>query len=793
MLGTRRAHPVFALALALAAMTLPLARSASPSTSDAASCVVLDEHPEQVVSGTIRDPANAPVAAATLRVSCGARVVRATTDASGRFSLRLAPGRYDVAIEAPTFAPLRDVVTVEVVSETSLDFQLIAESAVREELTVTGLRAPLPRASRGGTKTSTPLAETPQAITVVPEARIRDTGAQGVQDALNYAAGVRSDAFGLDSRTDSVLVRGSYPDEYVDGMRQLFNYYTSTTRVDPYQLERIEVLRGPSSMLYGQGTTAGIVNLVTKRPLAEEEREVILRFGSFERRQVQADLTGPVTEDGAWLYRVVAVAREADTQVDFVDDDRLLVAPSLTWQPTADTTVTLQLHWQRDRSGSTLQFFPWSGSVTSNRNGDIPTERFIGEPGFDRYDSDRETASWTVEHRLGDAWSLRHGARYVRNEVDYRSLYSDSFSNPGDSYIDAEQRRLGRYAFLANPKVRMWTTDQNVEGTFLTGAIEHRVIAGVDALRFRQESRSAFDFPEELGGGVPSIDVFAPVYTGYTPPALADEPETTQSQLGAYAQNQMKIGRRVIVVAGLRHDRVKSEQAGADTERSRATTGRLGVMLLARGGLSPYASYSESFTPVAGTNVFGDRFDPLKGEQIELGIKFEPASRALSITAAAFELREENRLVSDPGTPLNQIQAGKTETSGVELEVEGRVAPRLEVSAHYNYLDNDDQLDGVPPHQAAVWATRQFSLAGLGGFAAGLGVRGFDAFRDGSAPRTPSVTLVDAMLAYETATWSVTINASNLADERYVSTCLPRGDCFFGARRTVSVALGYDF
>lgn len=197
--------------------------------------------------------------------------------------------------------------------------------------------------SATATKTDTPLAETPQSVTVITRERVEDQGATSLQDALNYAAGVRSDAYGLDSRSDNVRVRGGYPTEYRDGLRrQVGGYYTSTTRIEPYSLERIEVLRGPAAMLYGQGSTAGVVNSVSKRPQAEAQREVGVQFGNYGRKQLQADLTGPLTRDGDWLYRVVALGRDSDTQVDYVPDDRSLLAPSLTWKPNAMTSLTLQ-------------------------------------------------------------------------------------------------------------------------------------------------------------------------------------------------------------------------------------------------------------------------------------------------------------------------------------------------------------------------------------------------------------------------------------------------------------------
>lgn len=648
------------------------------------------------------------------------------------------------------------------------------------------------------TKTDTPLAETPQSITVVTRERIEDMGATNTQDALNYAAGVRSDAYGVDSRSDSYIIRGSFPDEYRDGLRRHFGFYTSTARTDPYTLERIEVLRGPAAMLYGQGSTAGVVNFVSKRPQAQAYREVGVQIGSFNRKQLQADLTGPLTADGQWLYRLVAVGRESDTQVDHVPDDRRLLAPSLTWRPNAATSLTLQAHWQQDRSGSTLQFFPWSGSITPNPNGRIPTSRFIGEPGFDRYDTDRTELGWLFEHRFNEAWTVRQNLRTTRNEVVYRSLYADAFSNPGNSYIDPAQRVLDRFAWSADTRVRMLAADQHVNGKFTTGAVGHDLLVGLDLLRFRQSTATAFDWSVNQGGGVQPIDVFAPVYTGYTPGPLVPGADTTQRQMGLYLQDQMKIGQRWIVVAGLRHDRAVSGAEGSPDERSSATSKRLGLMHLMDSGWSPYVSYSESFTPVAGTNLAGQRFRPIQGKQWEAGVKYQPTGGDMSFTASVYDLQEQGRLAADPTNPLNQVQAGESRAKGLELEWVGRAGAAFEYSAHYNLIrydvtEADSHLDTVPEHQAAAWGKYRFRIGSLNGFSVGAGLRFFSAFTDKGGPRVPAVTLADAMLAWEDARWRLALNVQNLTDKVYASTCLGRGDCFYGGRRTVTATLTHRF
>lgn len=678
----------------------------------------------------------------------------------------------------------------------------VAEKTFEESVDVT---APAPgyAAERAATatKSSVPLLETPHAVTVVTHERLTDLQPAGLQDALDYAAGVRSDAYGLDARTDSVLVRGASPDKYLDGLRQHFNYYTSTTRTDPYLLERIEVLRGPSSMLYGQGSIAGIVNQVTKHPLSVETREVDVQVGSFDRRQVRADLTGPITEEGNWLYRVVALARESGTQVDHVPDDRYLLAPSLTWRPGTGTEWTFQLRWQQDETGSTTQFFPWSGTVSPNPNGQITTETFIGDPNFERYDSENLSIGWQLQHHLSDRWTVRQNLRWSQNEVIYQSIYADSFSNPGDVFLGEEQRLMNRYGYVSTTDVNILTLDQHLEGSFEALGMTHQVLVGLDAVRFDQDAATAFDFSTLLGGGVPPIDVYDPIYVPYTAPDTTALPSSKLEQVGFYLQDHIEIGDHWRILAGLRHDRTTDELEGsrneaATSENSDATTGRLGILYVA-GGWSPYLSYSESFTPVAGTNFYGERYEPRYGEQVEAGIKYQPKGRALRVSFAAYELRETNRLSTDPQNPLNSIQAGETETTGVELEAVGNVGRHLDVSGHYNYLDLDEQLTALPEHQAGLWLRRSFDLDSLGKLSIGVGARYFSSFQDGSVdsgvPEVPELTLFDALLSWNFADWRVSLNVRNLEDETYVSTCLSRGDCFYGARRTAILTTGTRF
>ena len=646
---------------------------------------------------------------------------------------------------------------------------------------VKGFRA---KNAMSGTKTDTPIRETPQSITVVTRDQIVETGAINVQDALNYAAGVRSDAYGLDTRTDSARIRGADPVSYLDGLRSSFNWYTSQFRADPYMLERIEVLRGPAGMLFGQGGTGGIVNLVSKRPQAEASREIGVQIGSHDRKQVQADLTGALTQDGEWLYRIIGVGRQSDTQVDYVEDDRALLAPSLTWRPTANTSLTLQALVQRDRTGSSSQFLPWSAHIATsvpNPNGPVPTSRFIGEPSWDRYDTDRESFGWQLEHRLDDAWKLRQNARYAQNEVTYRSQYANYYSSPAFS-PDPAQREIGRFAYANDQKVKIAQLDQNVEGHLKTGSVSHVVLGGLDYIRSDSTGRSGF-----LSAAAP-IDVYAPVYGNVLEPVMGDVPKEVIRQTGLYAQDQLTWG-RWIGIAGLRYDSSTKSVAGSPDEDADALTKRFGVMYEVIDGLRPFISYSESFTPQS--NMYGISIDPLKGKQWEVGVKYEPANAGYMVAATVYDLRESGRVTGTTATDLRQLD--DTKNKGYELEARGRVTNALDMIASYTYTHVDDELEAVPARQASVWSTYRFAAAGIPGFSAGAGVRFLSRFHDGVAPEVPSVTLFDAMVAWDSDAWRVALNVNNVADRTYVSTCLGRGDCWWGARRNAVATVSYKF
>ncbi|MES0873780.1 TonB-dependent siderophore receptor [Sinimarinibacterium thermocellulolyticum] len=633
------------------------------------------------------------------------------------------------------------------------------------------------------TKTGTPILETPASVSVITAEALRDRGALTLQDALRYSAGIMSDAYGLDNRTDSAILRGTEFQSVVDGMRDQFNYY-NTTRPDVYAFERIEILRGPASVLYGQGPSAGIVALVSKRPRAEAAHELIAEYGRFDRRRINVDSTGPIDGDGEWRYRTVGVLQRSDSQVDYAFYDREMLSPSLSWVPTDRFTWTLLTHYQRDDSRNAISFLPHSGTLLDNPNGRIPVSRFTSEPDFDRFEATRHAASSFIDWQIADTWSLHQSLRFAVNDNPYYTLYPDVFSNPQDPFLDDTRRTVARFVYAELRDQRDWTADHRAVARFATGAVAHQLLVGVDHAysRFTRRSGSAYlDAP---------FDLFDPAYgTPVEMPELSDPFTTRARYTGVYAQNQMRIG-NWIALGGLRHDRSGVEPQGGEEARENETTGRAGLMYETDFGLAPYLSYATSFQPNTDVDPdSGEVFDPLAGKQIEIGLKYQPDGGDTLLTLTWFDLTEENRVFYDLASFVPSVS--DVDSRGVEFEGITRLGD-LDLTASYTYIDiaKRRQYFAVQPrHLASLWATYDWR-----GLKIGAGTRYLGSTTDdGGTLRLPAVLLFDAMLAYDVERWRVAVNATNIEDQTYVTSCLARGDCFYGNRGNVVGSVGYRF
>ncbi|WP_182912018.1 TonB-dependent siderophore receptor [Sphingomonas cavernae] len=679
-----------------------------------------------------------------------------------------------------------------------------------------------------GTKTDTPLIETPQSISVITVDRFEAMGALNLQDTLRYSAGVRTEAYGLDTRGDYGFIRGTEAPIYQDGLRRTFGYRAGS-KPEIFSLSRVEVLRGPSSMLYGQGSTGGILNIVTKRPEFETHGELFGSYGTFDRKELGFDLTGPIAGDQL-AGRVIGVWRDSDSQTDFVREKRRMLGASLSWQMGEDTNLTLLGLVQDDDSGWTGQFLPFTGTLFDAPNGRLPWGRQLGEPSTDKVDLNTEWIAANFSHQFSHVVEFRQNFRYEWFRSDQYLHYADSYTNPVDPYLDAADpylniwfpdyaargsgRVLNRYSFGEVFRSETLSSDSQLQFDFTTGNFTHKVLAGVDYARNNNRTTStggysglSFDIDGmPLLGLAPSttpVDAYAPVYGNIVDTPFFDGERNIQQQLGVYLQSQTRAFDKAIVVLGIRRDRAEDRTVGGDKLVHKATTKRAGLMIELGDGFVPYLSYSESFLPIAGRDFTGNPFKPQRGVQYELGIKWQPDPTTF-VTLAAYDLKDENRLQTDPTNPLNSVQTGVIKTQGFEIEASKTIADDFDVIATYSYTrakdrsNGDLQVESVPKHLASIWGMKSLPLGDEVVLQLGAGVRYVDESISesqvgGFVVTSPDYVLADALIGVGRGPWTLTVNATNLFDKKYYTTCLGRGDCFLGLRRTVNATLGFSF
>ncbi len=681
-----------------------------------------------------------------------------------------------------------------------------------EVITIKSQRGLISYVSASGAKSDTPIIETPLSVSVLTAERIADLGALTVQDALGYVSGLYNGPYGLDTRGDWSIIRGVSPVQYLDGLKSLFGYYNNV-RTEPFGLSQIEILKGPSSVLYGQGSIGGIVNLVSKKPEASFGGQLWAQLGNHARKQLAADVTGALNADASLQGRLIGLWRDSDTQTDFVPDNSKALAPSFSWQASADTKLTVLGNWQQKEAGSSTQFFPHQGTILPNEFGQIPSSRFVSEPGFDRYDTEQQAVTAIAEHQLSEDWALRVASRYSDSHADYDTMYG------WPPKLQPDNRTLQRVVYLSNADARAITSDAQLHGELLTGQVEHKLVVGFDYQNAYTDNDSFY------GAGGP-LDLYNPVYGQVsnlpTDADAVDYAATKVYQSGLYLQDNMKIADQWLVSAALRRDKAVSRTERASAETQYATTGRLGLMYLLDGGISPYLSYSESFEPLLGTDAFGKAFVPQTGKQWEAGVKYQPAGSEHLLTAAVYQIKEQNRTttlaadqLNDEGLidPKGQIQQGEITAKGLELEAQ-LAWQQLDIYASYAYTDAEVSrsntlgeagatLPALPEQQASIWAT--WRLAAIDGLKLGGGVRYVGNTSDGSAyvalngvvlnnPLiTPSYTLLDLMAGYEYGPYDVSLQVQNLTDKTVITSCLQRGDCFYGQRRAITANLRYNF
>lgn len=714
-----------------------------------------------------------------------------------------------------------------------------------EAVMVTGVRY---KAASSGTKTDTPLIETPQTITVIDNAELTRRNALSINQALGYVAGVSTNQRGgMVTRYDQMNLRGFTPGVYLDGMRLLAGPY-SMPQIDFHRIDRVDVVKGPASVLYGNSTPGGLVNLTSKLPEPEAGGRVEAALGNFDLLRGAIDINQPLDADGRVLFRVIGGGERSDGFVRLTENERHYVSPMATFLLAPTTSLTLVAAYQRDPKGAGYSGVPAFGSVLRNPFGELARDINTGDPGYEKFDRKQRSMAALFRHDLSEAVSLQSNWRFQATKLSYRQLYVAGFPTTGAGVNrNTDFSTIIRGGGGADEDYEAFTGDNHLSASFMTAGLAHTLLAGVDYQKITGENFQQFNTGVTANPvtSIPNLSLFTPVYGGTLPSFALTQVNTdsTREQTGVYLQDQVEIGALQLIASGRYdwYDQTSLNKVSnvTTTLSQKAFTARLGALYAFESGFAPFASYSESFEPQTGAAYDGTPFDPVTGRQYEVGVKYQPPGANALFTLSAYDLRRQKVPVGDPragtgGIPSTaQIQIGEVTIRGVELEGRGEVRPGFNVAAAVTYTDAEitkgapasgitPTTTGTRPLATPKWMASTFlsydlgrnaRVAGLwGGLTLGGGVR-YVAGSDGTTTyavvngasvftrfHTGDFVLVDALASYDLGRlappmsgFSLAVNAANLLDKRHVTACPFNNSCYFGAARTVAATLRYSW
>ncbi len=659
-----------------------------------------------------------------------------------------------------------------------------------------------------GTKTDTPIVEIPQTVNVVTARQIDMTGATDLNQALRYLPGFGS--YGSDNRSDLyAALRGFRPTLFIDGLQAPNTAAIADWRIDPYMVDSITILRGPTSVLYGAGDPGAIIDARTKLADGERVREAGVEIGSDARKETILDVGDKLDEGGKYAYRFVGVASDGHALSGPNADQRVALAPSFRWRPDADTSLTVTATYLRDRSDVSHNFLPAWGTVLPNPNGQLAHDVYTGDPGFNQNSKKQWSIGYAFTRNVDSIWTLRQNVRWMHLSLDDASLF-------GAGLARGSTTNITRFAGLFQMNYSRFDIDNNAEARFGTGALEHTVLLGLQYAR--QTSTDS-----EWVALAPSLNLYSPLYTPVTnaifaSPALLGHPDryTAMNTVGAYVQDQIEWNRWTLTLGG-REDWVAMHQDDrefdtASAQHVSAFSGRVGLTYRGDYGLSPYIGYSTSFDPIIGVRMFDGALPrPTRGRQIEAGLRWQPFGKNLMLSAAAYQINQTNVVTPAPAsldpTGMSSVQTGEVRSRGLELSAVGNVTREFSVVASYVYQDvknvqaNDASLNHWPvdvprPRQmASLWADWTWHTGMLAGFGVGGGIR-YQSASAGALDNSltvPSYTLYDAALRYDARAWHLSLNVLNLFDRRFISGCQSYSVCAFGNERAVLASAKYDW
>ena len=686
------------------------------------------------------------------------------------------------------------------------------------------------RQSATATKTDTPIQKVPQSISVVTAEEMALHQPKSVKEALSYTPGVAVGTRGASNTYDYLIIRGFAADgqsqnNYLNGLKMQGNFYNDAV-IDPYMLERAEVMRGPVSVLYGKSNPGGLLNMVSKRPTTEPLKEVQFKMGTDSLFQTGFDFSDALDDDGVYSYRLTGLARSANAQQQGAEEQRYAIAPSFTWRPDDKTNFTFLSYFQNEPETGYYGWLPKEGTVSKLPNGSrLPTDFNEGADN-NTYSRNEKMVGYSFDHEFNDTFTVRQNLRYAQNKVSQKSVYGygmcsdplytkDPANSPCASIPQSDwDHTLTRQYVDDNEKLQNFSVDTQLQSTFATGSLDHTLLTGVDYMRMRNDINSWFGWAGSVApSDIYNLDRSDFDFGSHPGPGAAYRVLNKQEQTGLYAQDQMQWD-KVLVTLGGRYDWAKQDSLNRvsgvlDSRDDRQFTWRGGVNYLFDNGVTPYFSYSESFEPNSQVGESGNIFAPSKGKQYEAGVKYVPSDRPIVLTGAVYQLTKTNNLMADPNGSIWSVEGGEIRSRGVEIEAKAALSASVNVVGSYTYTDAEYTTDTnykgntpaqVPKHMASLWGDYTLYDGALSGLTLGTGVRYTSSSYGDPANsfKVGSYTLVDALVRYDLARVgmagsNVALHVNNLSDREYVASCFNTYGCFWGAERQVVATATFRF
>ncbi|MBD2385747.1 TonB-dependent siderophore receptor [Cylindrospermum sp. FACHB-282] len=616
------------------------------------------------------------------------------------------------------------------------------------------------------TKIDAPLRDIPASIQVIPKEVIEDRQVVRLNELANNVSGVQQQTGYGGISSQGYFIRGF--GSGFETIRNGFRDFGFLSPRDVANVERVEFLKGPASVLYGSAQSpGGIVNTITKKPLADPFYRVGMTVGSYDFYRPTIDFTGPITEDKSLLYRLNAAYESAGSFRDFNESESTFIAPSLSWKVGPRTTIGFDYEYQK------YDYVYDRGLPPLNISLNVPISRSIIEPDLPRSEFRSSSFTYTLEHETSDNWKFRQGLNVLNVDGLTRIIQGTTLA--------ADGRTLQRQYRTSDEEQNNISLQNEISGKFNTGSIRHNVLFGLEIGQYKLD----YDF---YRGSIAGLDLLNPVYGAQPGPVSRSFYDQYGSQnVALYVQDLFELTPNLKILAGGRFDWVDSyyrdvvgNAYNIETSTSNFSP-RVGIVYQPSNSTSVYASWTNSFNPqIFSRSRSGETFDPETGEQFEVGIKQEFLNKRLSATLAYFDITKQNVLTTDPVDDAFSIQTGEQRSRGLELDITGEILPGWKVIATYAYTDAfvsqdndpglvDDKLQGVPAHSASLWTTYELQSGNLQGLGFGAGLVFVDE-REATLPNSikiPSYVRADASVFYRRNNWRAALNIKNLFDTNY--------------------------